>query len=139
GAWAAFAASAPPTPTLTASPNASPTNSATESFTFTSSGATSYLCSLNGAAYAACTSPKTYGSTSAPLANGSYTFRVEASDKTGHLSSPASYSWVVDRTAPPAPSITAKPSSPTSATSASFSFSDSEAGVSFLCSLDAAA
>jgi hypothetical protein len=139
GAYAVFAASAPPTPTLTASPNVSPTNSGTETFTFSSSGATSYLCSLNNAAFATCTSPKTYGSTSSPLANGSYTFKVEASDKNGHLSSPASYSWVVDRTAPPAPSITAKPSNPTSSTSASFSFSDSEAGVSFLCNLDGAA
>jgi hypothetical protein len=139
GAFAVFAASAPPTPTLTASPSASPTNSATETFTFSSTGATSYLCSLNGAAFATCTSPKTYGSTSAPLANGSYTFKVEASDKSGHLSSPASYSWVVDRTAPPVPSITAKPTDPSASTTASFSFSDSEAGVSFQCKLDAAA
>jgi large repetitive protein len=135
----ALGASAPPTPSLSANPNTSPTNSATETFTFSSSGATSYLCSLNGAAFSTCTSPKTYGSTTAPLANGPYSFKVEASDKNGHLSSPASYSWVVDRTPPPAPSITAKPPSSTSATSASFSFSDSEAGVSFLCKLDAAA
>jgi large repetitive protein len=139
GAWAAFAASAPPTPSLSASPNVSPTNSGAETFTFSSSGATSYLCSLNNAAFTACTSPMTYGSTSSPLANGSYTFKVEASDKNGHLSSAASYSWVVDRTPPPAPSITAQPSNPTATTSASFSFTDTEAGVSFLCKLDAAA
>jgi hypothetical protein len=139
GAYAVFAATAPPTPTLSESPSVSPTNSATETFTFSSSGATSFLCSLNGATFATCTSPKTYGSASSPLANGSYTFKVEASDKNGHLSSPATYSWVVDRTAPPVPSITAKPSDPTSATSASFSFTDSEAGVSFLCKLDGAA
>jgi hypothetical protein len=139
GAYAVFAASAPPTPTLSASPSTSPTNAATETFTFSSSGATSYLCSLNNASFATCTSPKTYGSASSPLANGSYTFRVEASDKNGHLSSPASYAWVVDRTAPPAPSITAQPANPTAATSASFSFSDSEAGVSFQCKLDASA
>jgi hypothetical protein len=137
GAYAVFAASAPPTPSLSASPSVSPTNSGTETFTFTSSGATSFLCSLNNAPFTACTSPKAYGSPTA-LADGSYNFRVEASDKNGHLSSPASYSWVVDKTSPPTPSITAKPTDPSTSTTASFSFTDSEAGASFQCKLDAA-
>ncbi len=38
--------------------------------------------------------------------------------------------------APPAPLITSKPTNPTNQTSASFSFTDSEAGVTFLCQLD---
>src|SRR6185437_12456739 len=39
-------------------------------------------------------------------------------------------------TAPPTPVITSSPANPTNQTSASFSFSDSETGVSFLCQLD---
>jgi hypothetical protein len=37
---------------------------------------------------------------------------------------------------PPAPTITSKPANPTAATSASFGFSDSQAKVTFVCSLD---
>jgi hypothetical protein len=102
GAWAAigaFAANSPSTPTLIANPNVSPTSSATEMFTFTASGAASFQCSLNGSAFTVCTSPKAYGSPTA-LAEGAYSFQVKALDTKSNASSPASYSWVVDRTAP---------------------------------------
>ena len=40
---------------------------------------------------------------------------------------------------PPAPAITSSPANPTNQTSASFSFSDTQTGVTFLCQLDTAA
>ena len=49
----------------------------------------------------------TYGN----LAAGAHTFQVQGADKNGKASGPAtSYSWVIDRTAPGAPTITAGPS-----------------------------
>ena len=42
-------------------------------------------------------------------------------------------------TALPTPTITSKPANPTTQTSASFSFTDSQNGVSFLCQLDGSA
>ena len=98
GAYAVFAASGPSTPTITPTPSTSPTNSATESLAFTSSkDATSLQCSLNGSAFAACTSPKVYGTPSSPLAEGAYTFQVKALDKNNNASAAATYSWTVDR------------------------------------------
>jgi hypothetical protein len=43
-----------------------------------------------------------------------------------------------DVTPPPEPTITGHPSNPSDSASASFTFTDTEAGVSFLCSLDGA-
>jgi hypothetical protein len=130
----ALGANTVPSPTITIRP-ANPTNSTSASFTF--SGAPSggsYQCKLDATAFVACTSPKPY----AGLAAGSHTFQVLAVDKSKKLSDPTSYTWTIDLTAPPAPSIGTKPSNPSAVTSPSFSFSDSEAGVSFLCKLDAA-
>jgi hypothetical protein len=132
----ALGASAPPTPTIASFP-ANPTNSTSATFTYTSSGAVTFLCKRDGAA--SFTTCPNAGITYSGLAAGPHTFQVEAADKNNHLSSPASYSWVVDMTAPVAPSITAKPTDPSAVTSPSFSFADIEAGVSFLCRLDAAA
>jgi len=44
--------------------------------------------------------------------------------------------FTIDTTAPPAPAITGSPANPTSATSATFTFTDSESGVAFQCQLD---
>jgi hypothetical protein len=48
----------------------------------------------------------------------------------------ASVALTFDSTAPPSPTITSSPGHPTTATSASFSFTDPESGVSFECRLD---
>ncbi|HYW28531.1 MAG TPA: Ig-like domain-containing protein [Gaiellales bacterium] len=125
GAHAVLAASGPATPTLSASPNVSPTNSATETLTFSSSGAATYQCSLNGASFTPCTSPKTYG-TPTPLTDGSYSFQVKAIDSKGNASSGATYSWVVDRTAPTVVSITPASATPTNANSVSWTVKLSE-------------
>ncbi|MGH2727174.1 MAG: hypothetical protein ACRDKS_09380, partial [Actinomycetota bacterium] len=107
-------------------------SSATLSFNATETA--SFACSLDGGAFAACTSPASYSN----LPDGSHTFLVRATDAAGNAdATPASRAWIVD-TLPPSTDITAAPASPTSATSASFSFA-SEAGATFTCSLDGGA
>jgi len=105
-------------------------------FAFSDTVATaSFQCSLDGAAYSACTSP----STTAALADGSHTFAVEAVDASNRTSNPTQYSWTIDTVAPPAPTITSKPAATVASGSASFGFSDTEAGAAFECQLDGAA
>jgi uncharacterized protein YhfF len=115
---------------------ASPTNSTAASFSFTSSeaGAT-FQCSLDGAAFTACTTPKTY----AGLAAGAHTFQVRAIDQAGNVDpTPAAENWTVDVT-PPDTSVSSGPANPTKQTSATLAFTATEAGSTFECSLDGAA
>jgi hypothetical protein len=122
----------PPAPSLTATP-ASPSNLTNPSFSFSDAEAgAAFQCKLDSGAYAACSSPQGYSG----LAAGSHTFRVQAKDAAGNVSSETAFTWTVDLTPPPAPSITAHPATPTGQTSGSFSFTDSESGVSFVCQLD---
>ncbi|HEX9350257.1 MAG TPA: Ig-like domain-containing protein [Gaiellaceae bacterium] len=111
------------------------TASASASFTFSADepGST-FACSLDGAAFGACTSPQSYSG----LAQGAHSFQVRATDGAGNTDpSPASRSWTVDTLAPQT-TIDSGPSGPTASTSASFGFSADESG-SFACSLDGAA
>ncbi len=51
---------------------------------------TTFNCSLDAAAFAACTSPQTYSG----LTNGSHTFQVRAVDAAGNVDpTPATYTW----------------------------------------------
>jgi hypothetical protein len=94
-----------------------------------------FACSLDGAAFSACTSPKAYSG----LANGSHTFQVRATNPSGFTDpSPASRTWTID-TVVPDTSITAGPTGTVGIASASFSFTSTEAGSTFTCSLDGAA
>jgi hypothetical protein len=73
----------------------------------------------------------------AGLGEGQHTFRVRAQDTAGNVdATPATYSWTVDTVAPDT-AITAGPPATTKDTSAKFTFF-SEAGATFLCSLDSA-
>jgi subtilisin family serine protease len=81
------------------------TNDTNTSFGFSSEEADStFECSLSqGAqpeAFVPCSSPKSY----APLTDGTYTFKVKATDVAGNTGAPASYSFEVDTTKPAAPS-----------------------------------
>jgi large repetitive protein len=125
----------PGAPTITSGPAASPawTTSTSVSFSFTGEAGATFQCKLDSGSFGACTSPKPYSG----LSQGSHTFQVKQTDAAGNAGSAvASRTFQIDSVAPPAPSITAKPANPTNATSTSFSFTDGEAGVSFLCKLD---
>ncbi len=55
-----------------------------------------FACSLDGTAFAACTSPASYTG----LINGSHTFKVHATDAAGNTGADASFTWRVDTSAP---------------------------------------
>jgi hypothetical protein len=116
----------PPDTTISGGP-ASLVGVTTASFTLggTDSGG-SYECRLDGAAFAACTSPAAYSG----LADGPHVFEARAKDKAGNLDpSPASRSWTVDTVAPDTTIDSGPPS---------FTFSSPDGGVTFQCALDAA-
>ena len=122
-------ATPPAAPTLTSRPN-DPTNSRTASFGFSSAAGETRLCRLDGGSWATCSSGVTYGG---PLSEAMHSFTVKARDTSGRESSETSFSWRVDITKPPVPVIDSGPTGAIRATSASFSFSDAEAGVTLLC------
>ena len=81
----------PPDTILTSTPPGVGPDTATFQFAASEPGA-SFQCSLDSAAFTACTSPKTYSG----LANGSHTFAVRAADALGNVdATPATYTWNV--------------------------------------------
>jgi hypothetical protein len=107
--------------------------SRTATFTFSSDDPTAtFQCRLDGALYAACSSPKTYSG----LSQASHLFEVRAVDLVGNAGSPAQWSFSV---VGPETTITAGPSGSISTRSATFSFTGSAMTVRFECSLDGAA
>jgi hypothetical protein len=79
---------------------------------------------------------------SLPLpADGTYTIHIRASDGAGNTTRPAAQAsshFAIDTAPPPVPTIATHPQASTTAKSASFSFSDSEHGVTLLCRRDGA-
>jgi Ca2+-binding RTX toxin-like protein len=123
-----------PNTTVTIHPS-NPSNSASASFQFTSTESGIFECRLDGAAFAVCTSPKSYSG----LADGSHTFEVRSQDPSGNTDeSPDSYTWTVDTVAPNT-TITTKPANPSGSANATFEFNSNESGSTFQCRLDAAA
>ncbi len=127
-----------PVMTITEGPSG-PTAATNATFRFTAEGFSSppvtTECSLDGAAFAACSSPTTYGS----LAQGAHEFRVRGEDTAANAAS-ATSTWTVDTT-PPALAITEGPSGTVAATTAAFKFTatDPTGPVTTECSLDGAA
>jgi hypothetical protein len=120
----------PPMPTITAHP-AKISNDPSPSFSFTDDEAgVTFNCRLTSGAFPPCTSPKSYS-----LADGGYIFYVKAVDAANNESSAASFDWTIDTAAPPPPTITEGPPSPSASTVATFTFTG-EAGASFRCQLD---
>ncbi|MFP2913352.1 cell envelope biogenesis protein OmpA, partial [Pyxidicoccus sp. 3LFB2] len=126
---------AAPDTTIVSGP-ATATSATTATFDFSSNeNPVTYECSLDGAAFAACTDPVTFTS----LANGGHTLAVRARDAAGNVDpTPATYSWTVD-TAVPDTTIVSGPPALTNSTSATFDFSSNESPVTYQCSLDGAA
>jgi hypothetical protein len=113
-----------------------PTNQTGASFRFSSNkDPSTFRCKLDANAFSTCTSPKTYGQ----LGEGTHVFSVRATDSLDHQGPATTFSWTIDLTPPAAPSIDSGPANPTDATTASFVFSDSEAGVTFGCQVDGSA
>ncbi|HUR50540.1 MAG TPA: hypothetical protein VMZ11_00280 [Mycobacteriales bacterium] len=134
----AFAAKPPrtPVPTVTSTP-AKVSNSKTATFVWTTVSNTTYTCSLDGSAYSACASGKTYTN----LADRAHTFALKAKISTpaNSKASTYTYGWTVDTLAPLAP-VVSPIAGPTSNRSAAVSFSDTDASVTgFTCALDGAA
>ena len=125
---------APTGPTISSHPP-DPSSSRDASFGFESAQAASFECELDTGGFSACTSPKTY----ADLADGSHTFRVRAKDAAGNTGPESSFTWLIVTAPPATPSITLSPSDPSTSTSATFAFTSSQSGVSFLCQLDSGA
>jgi hypothetical protein len=102
------------TPPETTSPETTITSGAKEGETLTSTNATfafsssetgsPFECSLDGAAYSTCTSPKSYTN----LSSGSHTFSVRATDEAGNVDLiPAKRTWTIETILPP-PTDTSK-------------------------------
>jgi sugar lactone lactonase YvrE len=125
----------PPVPTILSNP-ANPTTTNAAVFTFSDAQSpVTFVCSIDALPFAACSSPQNYSA----LSGGAHTFQVKAVDTQGNLSLAAVYNWMVNAVGPPAPTITSAPASFGNADTATFVFTDAQAGVTFLCSMDGAA
>jgi hypothetical protein len=140
-----------PVTTIVTHPN-NPTNVTRGAFTFASNGGVpptdaavstdgtvTFECSLDGGAYAPC--PAAYTTPLPALADGSHTLSVRATDLSGYVGAPVSYTWTVDTIAPIAAIVTYPPN-PSNSSTANFGFTSNESGeeiVTFECHLDGAA
>ena len=131
----------------TTSPSASidsnpahPSDSTTATFEFSGSDATSGVasieCSLNDAAYGACTSPFSQ----ANMGDGEHTFAVRAIDTAGNTGSSDSYTWYIDL-ADPVATVTGQSGAddPDNSQSATFTYTVEDAagfGVTAQCARD---
>ncbi len=127
----------PPETTIDTGPTG--TVSATDAtFTFSADEAATFECSLDSAPYTPCTSPTQYTG----LATGPHTFTVRATDTAANTDpTPATRTWTITGsgdTTPPETTIESAPADVGFATSATFTFSSSEPGSTFECSLDGA-
>jgi hypothetical protein len=121
----------PPPPGISGPPN--PSNSTSATFSFTDVDPTvSFHCNLDGHGFPSCSNPVTFGN----LAATQHTLSAIAVDPAGNESTRATYTWVIDTTPPPQPTIVSGPAHPSGTSEAQFAFSDSEGGVGFRCQLD---
>jgi len=126
-----------PQTTIDSGPSGTVTSS-TANFAFSSSeSGSTFVCRLDGGAWIACTSPRQYTG----LPNGSHTFEVRATDSAGNVdSTPASRTWTINDTTAPETTITSGPAEGgTTSSTATFGFSSSEEGSTFVCRLDGSA
>ncbi|MCX7624163.1 MAG: metallophosphoesterase [Thermomicrobium sp.] len=125
---------APPETTITSGPPAT-TSETTATFAFAASEPATFQCSLDGGPVQPCTSPVTYSGLSAGL----HTFSVTAIDSAGNVDpSPATWSWEIAAPSAPDTTLTATPPVLTNQTTATFSFTATDAAATFECQLDAA-
>ena len=120
------------------------TTNKTPTFTFSGTdavGPITFKCSIDTgtASFSACSGPSTSDTPSSPLADGSYTFRVQATDAAGN-SAVATRSFAVQTSSTPpaaAPDTTiTKGPKKTRKRKPKFKFTASQAGSTFQCKLD---
>ena len=117
------------------------TNDTTPSFTFSATDAAqpvTFQCSIDtgSPSYGPCSGPGNSDTAGAPLAEGPYTFHLQATDAAGN-STVVSQSFEVDAT-PPSVAVDSGPTGTTGETRPTFTFSgsDTHGPVTFLCSID---
>jgi hypothetical protein len=92
-------------PVTSIGPTTPPAHTSSTSATFdlgSNEAGSTFACSLDAGAYAACSTPKTYTG----LADGTHTLSLRATDPAGNVdTSPASYSWSIDNVAPSTPNL----------------------------------
>jgi hypothetical protein len=125
----------PPDVTIDGGPSG-PTNQTTASFNFHSNASdlARFECRIDAdPTFTPCSSPANYG-----VGPGAHTFRVQAVDTAGNVSTVATRTWSVD-TSPPETSVNSGPQQPvTNSTEAKFTYSSTETGSGFQCHLDSA-
>jgi hypothetical protein len=129
--WAWVVDTTPPDTTVDSGPTGVVIGAVAIAFSSPEAGA-SFDCSLDGAPWAACTSPQSFPTPTL----GNHTFQVRAKDALGNAdASPAQRAWstAADTT------ITTSPPNPVPSKSATFQFFASDAAATFECSLDGAA
>ena len=127
----------PPNTAITGGPlDPTPTNDTTPSFSFNSptDATATFQCSVDNAAFTACTSTHTV---SPALGEGAHNIRVRAIDTAGNVdATPAVRNFTVDLT-PPDTAITGGPTGPTSDATPTFNFNSPDATATFQCRVDA--
>lgn len=132
-----------PTVTIDAMP-ANPSTGISPEFSFESGEfARAFECSLepdgDPDAFFPCSSSKRYPDITT---DGSYVFKVRATDFLGNVGSSADYRWTVDTSlidrSPPIATITSMPESPTTRLGATFTYVSNEPGSTFQCRLGTA-
>ena len=125
--------SAPAPPTFTSSP-VSPGANPSPSWAFTVESGATAECSVDGGAWAGCTTPVRVDLT----ADGSHTIGVRAVDAAGNEGPAVSTTYVLDRVPPGLPTITTHPPSPGMDTTPTWEFT-ADPGSTLACSVDSGA
>jgi hypothetical protein len=122
------------TVSITSAPSSTTTSSsASFGFVSTITAGTTFECKLDGGAFSSCTSAKAYPT----LADGSHSFTVRGLN--GAQTTPeSSRTWIIDSTAPAAPTVTrvSPTATPTSSTEQSLSFAGAEPGGTLECKVN---
>ena len=137
---AATDAAAPETTIASGPADGSVTADSTPEFGFESEAGATFQCSVDGGAFAACSSPQTL----AALPDGQHSFSVRATDTNANTDpTPAQRTFTVDTTVPdttaPDTQISSAPPPLGRSTTVTTTFSSTEPGSSFACSLDGGA
>lgn len=126
----------PPETTITGGPaNGGVTTDNTPTFSFSSNEQATFQCSLDGRAFANCSSPHT----TAALSEGRHTFAVRATDQARNTDSTAASRSFIVNSRPPGTTITFGPSGATDDSTPTFSFTADEPVSRFECRIDGTA